>query len=320
MTMWVKISTAGTSVVCSACIAVAATLPAIDTAADHLAKSTSAGVQLSALANLGNLASLSAVPAYANFLQTGKVDALTPLASLSAVPAYADFLQTGDVHKLAPLASLSAVPAYADFLQTGDVHKLAPLASLSAVPAYADLVTGNSATKVAALRSLRSLSAIPEYLGAPIPTAAAPSVASSPPAEQTPTPSTGSGPLKSSVSSVTSGAPQASVLPGSKPAAVTTAVIDPGADQQPAPTPKSETKSTANSAGETTNNPSYSKKFEPKPIILLGGGGSGGNNGIRGWGQVVNAVESAIGVGRSQQSSAQGAGAASSGGATSSAP
>src|SRR5260370_648515 len=144
MTMWVKISTAGTSVVCSACIAVAATLPAIDTAADHHAKSTSAGVQLSALANLGNL------------------------------------------------ASLSAVPAYADFLQTGDVHKLAPLASLSAVPAYADLVTGNSATKVAALRSLRSLSAIPEYLGAPIPTAAAPSVASSPPAEQTPTPSTGS--------------------------------------------------------------------------------------------------------------------------------
>ena len=145
MTMWVKISTAGTSVVCSACIAVAAALPAIDTAADHLAKSTSAGVQLSALANLGNLASLSAVPAYANFLQTGKVDALTPLASLSAVPAYADFLQTGDVHKLAPLASLSAVPA------------------------YADLVTGNSATKVAALRSLRSLSAIPEYLGLPVP-------------------------------------------------------------------------------------------------------------------------------------------------------
>src|SRR6478672_5261635 len=121
MTMWVKISTAGTSVFCSACIAVAAALPAIDTAADHLAKSTSAGVQLSALSNL---------------------------ASLSAVPAYANFLQTGDVHALTPLASLSAVPAYADFLQTGDVHKLAPLASLSAVPAYADLVTGNSATKV----------------------------------------------------------------------------------------------------------------------------------------------------------------------------
>ena len=195
---------------------------------------------------------------------------------------------------------------------------LTPLASLSAVPAYADLVTGNSATKVAALRSLRSLSAIPEYLGSPIPTAAAPSVASSP-AEQTPTPSTGSGPLKSSLSSVTSGAPQASVLPGSKPAAVTTAVIDPGADQQPAPTPKSETKSTANSAGETTNNPSYSKKFEPKPIILLGGGGSGGNNGIRGWGQVVNAVKSAIGLGQGQASSAQ-AGAAGSGGAGRSTP
>ena len=160
---------------------------------------------------------------------------------------------------------------------------------------------------------------IPEYLGAPIPTAAAPSVASSPPAEQTPTPSTGSGPLKSSVSSVTSGAPQASVLPGSKPAAVTTAVIDPGADQQPAPAPKSETKSTANSAGETTNNPSYSKKFEPKPIILLGGGGSGGNNGIRGWGQVVNAVKSAIGLGQGQASSAQ-AGAAGSGGAGRSTP
>ena len=244
MTMWVKISTAGTSVVCSACIAVAATLPAIDTAADHLAKSTSAGVQLSALSNL---------------------------------------------------------------------------ASLSAVPAYADLVTGNSATKVAALRSLRSLSAIPEYLGSPIPTAAAPSVASSP-AEQTPTPSTGSGPLKSSLSSVTCGAPQAGVLPGSEPAAVTTAGIDPGADQQPAPAPKSETKSTANSAGETTNNRSYSKKFEPKPIILLGGGGSGGNNGIRGWGQVVNAVKSAIGLGQGQESPAQSAGAAGSGGAGSSTP
>ena len=107
--------------VCSACIAVAAALPAIETAADHLAKSTSAGVQLSALSSL---ASLSAVPAYAVFLQTGDVHALTPLASLSAVPAYADFLQTGDVHALTPLASLSAVPAYADFLRTGDVHAL----------------------------------------------------------------------------------------------------------------------------------------------------------------------------------------------------
>jgi len=69
--------------------------------------------------------------------------------------------------------------------------------------------------------------------------------------------------------------------------------------------------------------PSYSKKFEPNPIILLGGGSGGGSsadNGIRGWGQVVNAVESAIGAGRGQPSSAQGAGAASSGGATSSAP
>jgi hypothetical protein len=287
MTMWVKIATAGTSVVCSACIAVAAALPAIDTAADHLAKSTSAGVQLSALSNL---ASLSAVPAYADFLRTGKVDALIPLASLSAVPAYADFLRTGDVHALIPLASLSAVPA------------------------YADLVTGDSTAKVAALRSLRSLSAIPEYLGAPIPPAAAASVASSPSAAQTPTPSSGSGPLKSFVSSVASGTPQAGVLTGSEPAAVTTAGIDPGAGQQPAPTPKSETKSTVNSDGETTNNGSYSKKFEPKPIILLGGG-PGGNNGIRGWGQVVNAVKSAIGLGRGQQSSAQGSGAAGSGGA-----
>src|SRR6476620_8452914 len=113
MTMWVKISTAGTSVVCSACIAVAAALPAIDTAADHhLAKSTSAGVQLSALSNL---ASLSAVPAYADFLQTGDVHALTPLASLSAVPAYAD-LVTGDTEArtaaLRSLRSLSAIPEY----------------------------------------------------------------------------------------------------------------------------------------------------------------------------------------------------------------
>src|SRR6185312_14347142 len=139
MTMWVKISTAGTSVFCSACIAVAAALPAIDTAADHLAKSTSAGVQLSALSNL---ASLSAVPAYANFLQTGDVHALTPLASLSAVPAYAD-LVTGD----------SAAKAAA----------LSNLASLSAVPAYADLVTGDSAAKAAALSNLASLSAVPAY-------------------------------------------------------------------------------------------------------------------------------------------------------------
>src|SRR6185312_1004214 len=167
MTMWVKISTAGTSVFCSACIAVAAALPAIDTAADHLAKSTSAGVQLSALSNL---ASLSAVPAYANFLQTGDVHALKPLALLSAVPAYAD-LVTGDsaakAAALSNLASLSAVPAYAAFLQTGDVHALTPLASLSAVPAYADLVTGDTEARTAALRSLRSLSAIPEYLGLP---------------------------------------------------------------------------------------------------------------------------------------------------------
>src|SRR6476646_3132826 len=106
MTVWVKISTAGTSVVCSACIAVAATLPAIDTAADHLAKSTSAGVQLSALANLGNLASLSAVPAYADFLQTGDVHALTPVASLSAVPAYADLVTGASAAEAACLRNL----------------------------------------------------------------------------------------------------------------------------------------------------------------------------------------------------------------------
>lgn len=138
-------STAATSVVCSVCIAVGAALPAIHTAADDLAKSTFAGVRLSALANLSNL------------------------------------------------VSLSATPAYTDFLQTGDVHALTSLASLSATPAYTDLVTGDSAAKVATLRNLRSLSAIPEYLGSPIPVAAAAASVASSPAVQTSTPPSGVG-------------------------------------------------------------------------------------------------------------------------------
>ena len=209
MTMWVKISTAGTSVVCSACIAVAAALPAIDTAADHLAKSTSAGVQLSALSNL---------------------------------------------------ASLSAVPAYADFLQTGDVHKLALLASLSAVPAYADLVTGDTEARTAALRSLRSLSAIPEYLGLPVP---------DPASAQVTTLNVPSGGGTTLAANVPSGG-------GTDPKVVKT------------------TEPTGNKS-----NGSYSASFSPTiiPIFGSGGGKNSPDNGMRGYGAIANGLRAAIGLG-----------------------
>jgi hypothetical protein len=367
MNVWVKIPTAATAVVCSACIAVAAAPPAGDMAADHFAKTTSAGVKLAV--NFENLDWLNAIPAYQEFLETGELSALGDLDLLNAIPAYvallngdptalgdldllnaipayvallngdsaglegldllngippyAEFLETGDLtvfardedleggvdlvsalpefqaliegdeaartEALSRLDSVSAIPVYQAFGESGELSDLGGVDAFSAIPEIEAFGTGDTAARAAALRNLDAFSAIPEYLGIPEPEEEEPA------------------PLSASVAALPG---PSSTLSG--PGVLTTGGSDPGAQKSPkleaTSTGSQQTKS--NPEEGNSNNGSYSGSFKPEPLVLFGPGGSGGgaDNGIRGWDKVVSGVKGALGLGPSEDSSADGGG------------
>jgi hypothetical protein len=344
MNVWVKIPTAATAVVCSACIAVAAAPPAGDMAADHFAKTTSAGVKLAV--NFENLDWLNAIPAYQEFLETGELSALGDLDLLNAIPAYvallngdsaglegldllngippyAEFLETGDLtvfardedleggvdlvsalpefqaliegdeaartEALSRLDSVSAIPVYQAFGESGELSDLGGVDAFSAIPEIEAFGTGDTAARAAALRNLDAFSAIPEYLGIPEPEEEEPA------------------PLSASVAALPG---PSSTLSG--PGVLTTGGSDPGAQKSPkleaTSTGSQQTKSDPEEGN--SNNGSYSGSFKPEPLVLFGPGGSGGgaDNGIRGWDKVVSGVKGALGLGPSEDSSADGGG------------
>jgi hypothetical protein len=340
--MWAKTPAAASSVFCAVCLATAAVLPAVGPAADQLAKTVSANVNLKV--NWGALANFDAVPAY-QAAANGNPTAIFLLQSLNAVPAYLAFGLSGDPHALADLAGLGALPIYADAqaagtgnpallsgidafsgvpsLQaiangdrtgyyglastnamqafdkwaasgytdlssfepsdtnagyaalsglntwqkanaSGNVADLAGIDAFSAIPALQ--VLGNPASTQtdiwAAQRSLASVSAIPEYQDAPVPP---------------PPPS----PLSAKFAAT------ADVAPAVTPAPV--ADTTPPADVTPA----------ADTKADKPSNGSYSASFSPTTPVLFGTGGgkNAADNGMRGYGNFINGVRSAIGLG-----------------------
>jgi hypothetical protein len=140
--IWAKTPAAASSIFCAACIAAASVLPTVGPAADQLAKTVSADVNLKV--NWGALANFDAVPIF-QAAAAGDPTAIFALQSLNAIPAYLTFGLSGDTHALADLASLGAVPILADAIQagTGDPALLAGIDAFSGVPSLQAIANGD---------------------------------------------------------------------------------------------------------------------------------------------------------------------------------
>ena len=140
--MWAKTPAAASSIFCAVCLATASVLPAVGPAADQLAKTVSADVNLKV--NWGALANFDAVPVF-QAAANGNQTAIFLLQSLNAVPAYLAFGLSGNPHALADLASLGAVPIYADAQAagTGDPALLAGIDAFSGVPGLQKIANGD---------------------------------------------------------------------------------------------------------------------------------------------------------------------------------
>ena len=154
--MWAKISTSATAMACAACLATAATLPAMGTAGEQLAKQFSSA-EVNLAVDFSRLAAFDAIPAYIALLG-GDLTALDDLDSLSAVnPILA--LLGGDITALDDLDSTSAINPYIALLG-GDLTALDDLDSVSAINPYIALAGGD----LTALDDLDSTSAINPYI------------------------------------------------------------------------------------------------------------------------------------------------------------
>jgi hypothetical protein len=169
ITVWAKsLSNSATAMACAACIATAATLPVMGTAAEQLAEKAS--VKLSALSDID---AFSAIPLYLQLLSPD-INATYGLDSLSAIAAFFGtmedaegvFITGGGIDALLPnedtgapgYAALSALPVF--FGSAG----LSDYDALSAIPEYRTLLTGTNAERLEALGNLDSVSAIPVFV------------------------------------------------------------------------------------------------------------------------------------------------------------
>jgi hypothetical protein len=265
------------------------------------------------------LGSLNAIPAYLTFGLTGNTDALAALDSLSAVPVYAAAVAagTGDPALLAGIDNFSGIPGlqkiangdrtgYYDLESTNGMQSFdkwaasgytnlnafvpntepedpadfnAGYAALSGLQTYKTVnTTGNWAD----LSTIDAFSAIPalQTLGNPASTqeqiwAAQRSLDS-----------------VSAIPEYQDAPPDAPADPpppppsGDSPTFATTSVETPAA--------------AAEETTKKTSNGSYSAKFTPAGAPVLFGSGGGKNaadNGIRGWGDAVNGLRAAVGLG-----------------------
>jgi hypothetical protein len=334
--VWAKrISNSTTAMACAACIATAATLPVMGTAAEQLAKTVS--VKLSALSDIDAFSALGAtsladIDAFSALGATSLADidafsalgatSLADIDAFSAIPVFRDVATAaaaGDAQGVAIALggydALSAVdtffgdgPVGADgetpvgaVFGSGGIDALAPnadsgggYAALSALPVFLGSNAPNTnfgpgvfnpAGGLSALSNYDALSAIPAYLNLP-PNEAPPL----PTPEETSTPTTGSGPVRSLVNTVTS------ALPGGGTGAQSPQSFAPQAVSAVLPTPK------ADNSGPALNITRDSKKFTPEltgnsPILLESG--TGVDNGIRGWGSALKK----LGIGGGEESS-----------------
>ena len=389
--MWAKTPAAAGSIFCAACIAAASVLPTVGPAADQLAKTMSADVNLKV--RFDKLANFDAIPIY-QAAAAGDVTAIFALQSLNAIPAYLTFGLTGNTDVLGALASLSGVPVYAHAIQagTGDPALLAGIDNFSGIPGLQKIANGdrtgyydnattnatqafdkwaasgytdlgafepnlepddpadfnagyaalsglntykkaNTSGNVADLAGIDAFSAIPalQVLGNPASTQAdiwaaqraLASISAIPEYQDAPDPPAPPAPVAPEALKVASeeSSPQiqakTAFAPAPAPAAAAAAAPAAAAAAAPEVTPKATEAAPAAVKTEKPSNGSYSGSFSP-PSLVLFGSGSGKNaadNGIRGWGDAVNGVRGALGLGPdpSTQSADSGAGA---GGAT----
>jgi hypothetical protein len=286
--MWVKIATAATSVVCSMCIAASASLPAENTAAGSaqmakavvLMQSTQPNtVQLAAASaafnpfqalldtaaqgfinnainNLGGIAAFSALPFYRNILLNLPPGTGTTTPPPSTTPT--DFINNA-INNLGGIAAFSALPIYRNILlglppgSTGPTTMTASTGGTSATPG-----TGRTGPRWSPTNGKTFDSG----------SAATPGTSGPAPNEDLNGPEAGT--LPNPLRSITSGGSGGGTT-----------------QQDPTPSP-SDKRDAKRSTGdqETTGksgNGSFSRKFEPSPIIFDNGGSKRGDNGM-GWG------------------------------------
>ena len=163
--MWAKISTSATAMACAACLATAATLPAMGTAGEQLAST------------------LGAVPLYAAFLADPTATTLGALLdgvdATSATSLYTDFLADPSATTLGALfdgvgaSTLGAVPIYLNALS--DPSALTDIAAFSAlgapvigtaafeaVPNIVNSLAGDL-SRASALSGIDAFNALPVY-------------------------------------------------------------------------------------------------------------------------------------------------------------
>jgi hypothetical protein len=315
---------------CAACIATAATLPVMGTAAEQLAEKAS--VKLSALSDIDAFSALGAesladIDAFSALGAESLADidafsalgatSLADIDAFSAIPPYIA-LAGGDITATGDLASVSAVdtffgdgPIGADgetpiggVFTGGGIDALAPdadgnggYAALSALPVFFGPDTSGNAPfgpgvftggGIGALSNYDALSAIPALLASPSTMTTAATAAP----EETSTPTTGSGPVRSLVNTVTSALPGGGTGTGAQ----SPQSFAPQAVSAVLPTPK------ADNSGPALNITRDSQKFTPGSTgnspILFGTANRGVDNGMPGWQSALKK----LGLGGGEQS------------------
>lgn len=351
MTMiWAKTPATASAIFCAACIAAASVLPAVGPAAERLANTVSADVNLKV--NWGALANFDAVPVF-QAAAAGNPTAIFLLQSLNAVPPYLAFGLSGDTHALADLDGLSAVPIISDAIQagTGDPALLAGIDSFSGVPSLQAIANGDR-TGLYGLDSTNATQAFDTWAASgytdlsafePSDTNAGYAALSGANTWKKASESGNVADLAgidafSAIPALqTLGNPastQADIWAAQRSLASVSAipeyqdapVPEPDPPAAPPPAPEALAKvaapvvEAAPAAEETTKKPSngsYSAKFTPAGAPVLFGSGGGKNaadNGMRGYGAIANGLRAAIGLG--PDPSTQGADAGAAGGAT----
>jgi hypothetical protein len=176
---WAKTPVVATSLLCATCIAVAAAVPGVETAAERAANSLNTSVNLSALEFLD---AFSATPLYEELLADPSLENLLALLAgidaTNATPLYVAFLNNPSATTLNALLggidATDAVPLYAAFLGNPNATTLGELLegidATDAVPLYANFIADPSADNLGALLDgIDATSALTSYFDGGLP-------------------------------------------------------------------------------------------------------------------------------------------------------
>jgi hypothetical protein len=286
--MWVKVPSAAASVVCSACLAAAIALPAADMAADGSGQMAKAlqpkAAQLAAASAAFDPfgALLNATGQTATDPFNNAINNLGQIAAFSALPFYRNILFNLPVGSVGPPITTASTGQTATDPFNNAINNLGQIAAFSALPFYRNILFNLPVGSV----------------GPPITTA---STAQGSSTTSTTTPGTGwtgvprwsptDGKTWDNGGAVTFSPPQNNDPSGSEngtpdPVVAVTNSGGQGGTSQPEAKPlpvskKDANKSTADAQSTgNSGNGSFSRKFEPNPIIFENGSRGGAENGM----------------------------------------